>query len=122
MRFHKFCPACGQQNHISRQFCWQCGSNFAYLQEHLVIPHKANTPLIATMWGLTAMQFCMSLLALPNSGVYTILIDAPALVMGIFLACSKNRTDKVNGYAKIGIEIVGFIVGLLGGIASLHAY
>ena len=70
---------------------------------------RANTALIASMWLITVLNMGL-FLAYPQ---VAIVCDCGAVVMAVFLVCSKNQTDKSNGWAKIILEIIAGIFAFL---------
>lgn len=73
-----------------------------------------NAVLIAIMWALTAIGIPLIYL-----GGFSIAFfpDIPAIVIAIVLVCSKNSTDKVNGWVKLVLEFVAFAVSFLAQVA-----
>jgi hypothetical protein len=74
-------------------------------------PNTANSPLILLMWVLTACVIFVYQ-GNPQAAIY---LDIVPLFMAISLACSRNGTDRANGWVKIGVEIFAFAIGFMSG-------
>ncbi len=69
-----------------------------------------NFGLIVTMWLLTGIAWSAFLLGVASFGL---LMDAIAVVVAIVLANSRSRGDKANGWVKITLEAIAFVVALV---------
>lgn len=66
------------------------------------------------MWLLTASTIVvMAALGRDGEGV-AVLLDIPALVIALVLVFMKTTADRVNGWVKIALEILGFVSAFLG--------
>jgi hypothetical protein len=72
--------------------------------------------MIATMWVLTLVSGLFELSG--NMGM-AILIDIPAFIIAIVLVTRRNGTDKANGWVKLSLEIIAFLVAFAA--AQSHA-
>jgi predicted RNA-binding Zn-ribbon protein involved in translation (DUF1610 family) len=127
---YKTCPQCGQPAVPKMQTCQRCGHGYStpppnktLFFQNPVNPYpfapqwdvpnqdaRTNIPMITTMWVLTACAF----FGAPSLGLpVAVLLDIPALILAILLVITKNATNRANGWAKIGIECVAFVVGFL---------
>lgn len=79
---------------------------------------KSDYGAVVAMWLLTAGAWA----AFALFGVFTgLAIDAAAVFIAISLVISRSPADRANGWVKLGLEIIGFLVGLILG-ASGHRY
>ena len=119
---YKKCPRCAQPAVMEMQQCQRCGHVYRTVPPERTqffegqVPHfvpepaSANITLIVWMWSLTIMVVILSVTVGFGAAA---LVDIPSLVLAIILACSKHRTDKINGWVKIGLEVVGFLIGFV---------
>jgi multisubunit Na+/H+ antiporter MnhF subunit len=42
--------------------------------------------------------------------LFLIILDIPPCIIAILLVYSRNKTDRVNGWIKLIIELIGFIL------------
>ncbi len=115
------CVYCKQLIPIGVAFCPICRAeqvfhNYTGSSRYDEEP-SANTSLIVVMWALTVLAFVTYTSNSELFGVAT-LTDIPALIMGIVLACSGSRTDRANGWVKISLEIIGFLLGFMHGLTA----
>ena len=74
--------------------------------------------LIIIMWALHVLSMLTYYTRAPGLSV---IIDIPSLIIAIVLVNQKNKTDKINGWIVIGLEIVGFMVGFIVGFIRSFA-
>lgn len=74
---------------------------------------------IVAMWALTGL----AVLFASVSATAAILTDLPAFVLAIILVCSRSRVDRINGWIKLALEMLGvlliFLVFLLGFLVAI---
>jgi len=69
----------------------------------------AHTALISIMWTLTAVEivlFGLGQLKPPTP----FLLEPPALTMAILLIVSKNRIGRLNGGAKLAVDVIAVVL------------
>jgi len=70
---------------------------------------SAHTALISIMWTLTAVEIV--LLALGQLKPPTpFLLEPPALTMAILLVASKNKISRLNGGAKLAVDVIAIVL------------
>ena len=121
-----FCSHCGEIAEQVAKFCKHCGASQnlpAFQPQHpgnysdpfschsFNEKPAANVGLITTMWLLTGIAIGLVMTTGSDGFRLAILLDIPALIVAIVLACSKHGTDKANGWVKIGLEIIGVLIG-----------
>jgi len=147
----KICPDCKQHANVNALKCMGCGYGFqpifsgtpavqlppANSRQHPTDPSttigdrpSANSVAIALMWTFTVIAYY---LYMNSQSVYPFgdrgsfwnggtASDGIALVLAICLTFSKNGTDKANGWVKIVIEMMGFIIGFFIGANHPRGY
>lgn len=73
-----------------------------------------RTSYIVVMWVLTGL----SVLFASVSTTAAFLTDFPAFILAIILVCSRSRVDRINGWIKLAIELLGFLIVVSGTPAS----
>jgi len=69
-----------------------------------------NLPLIISMWLLTVVSMISSILF---GMLACVMLDVPSVIAAIYLVCTKNTANRVNGWIKLGIEIAAFFYGFI---------
>lgn len=77
--------------------------------------------LIAAMWILTAVVLFAAFTG-QTGYILTWGLDGTATIIGIVLACSKGSVNKTNGWAKISIELLFFVIGFMAGASRAKGY
>ncbi len=141
---YKVCPSCQQPSVLDATVCGRCGHRYRTRfapppnQTQVVYPQQppqpaplqpwVNTPNavpwgepapstdylpIVGMWLLTAAAWGAGALgAMP----FGLILDGVAIIIAIFLVCTPSATQKANGWVKIGLEIIAFLVGFVIGM------
>ena len=108
------CPNCHGNVPLNYRYCTNCGFQLKSI-ETIKPPHMA---LIIIMWALHVLSMLTYYTRAPGLSV---IIDIPSLIIAIVLVNQKNKTDKINGWIVIGLEIVGFMVGFIVGFIRSFA-
>jgi hypothetical protein len=126
------CGFCGHPTSIYAVACPACASSLATIRPAAGTTRRAdgqpraalgndpaptgsvaNAGLIAAMWVFTGLEIIISVSQGAAGFGLAFIVDIPAFIMAIVLVCSRNGTDKGNGWAKIALEMIGFLAGYL---------
>ena len=131
-----YCVACGQSIQAGVSFCPHCGAAQKTLDQSVSIVHAQPPPVytaqphpvfvpttpevepspqtgaISAMWGLTILQILVMAVSGWSGFPIAFLLDIPAFIIAIVLACSRNATDKTNGWVKLSLEIMAAFIGM----------
>ena len=70
-----------------------------------------NRPMLATLWGLTLVAL------VPFPSLALMLMGAAANLaangMALYLLCSRSRADRIHGVARLSLQVVILIVGIV---------
>ena len=102
------CPNCHGNVPLNYRYCANCGFQLKSM-ETIKPPHMA---LIIIMWVFHVLSMLTYYTRIPG---LSIIIDFPSLIIAIVLVNQKNKTDRINGWIVIGLEIVGFVTGFIRG-------
>jgi RNA polymerase subunit RPABC4/transcription elongation factor Spt4 len=102
------CPNCHGNVPLNQRYCTNCGFQLKST-ETIKPPHMT---LIIVMWALHVLSMLTFYTGTPGLSV---IIDFPSLIIAIVLVNQKNKTDRINGWIIIGLEIVGFLIGFIRG-------
>jgi hypothetical protein len=83
-----------------------------------------NIKLIALMWGLTGASFIFWFQFSSHPSIFdqpfrqwmmvlALISDAASVFFAVKLVRRFNHKDQINGWFKIGLESVGFLIGLI---------
>lgn len=123
---YKACPKCQTPAALAAPRCERCGHAYRTQfvppdQTQMFYPGEPfradraqydvapNVMLIAVMWLSTVVGFCFGLVNLWLSAA----IGLGSFVAAILLACSRSKTDRANGWTRIGLGILSGIVTAL---------
>jgi len=76
-------------------------------------PAATQSALIATMWALTGILYVASVASKGMPVVLTVLMDVPAFIIAIILVCKRGTVNKANGWTKLGLEAIAFVVSFM---------
>jgi hypothetical protein len=70
----------------------------------------ANIPLIIMLWMTTlCAMLCFGLVG----GGIALLVDLMAVGCAVALVCTKNTANRVNGWIKLSLEGIAFVVSFM---------
>lgn len=73
--------------------------------KEIILQTQTRTPEIVIMWVLTVSAWIAARVFGP---LVAFLLDLCALILAILLTFSGNRAGKINGFAKIALEVICF--------------
>ena len=77
---------------------------------------RPNVVLISVMWGLTALHYAVAGSANGDATLVfgsLLVLGLPSTIIGIILALSKSKTDRINGIVKLVLMALALVATAL---------